>query len=59
LAAYNLDSSPDHPAVETDATRKATSIDLSDDEDNEAGNHMPAIDEDDDDEDFGVVEAPK
>lgn len=40
------------------ATRKATSIDLSDDEDNEAGNHMPAIDEDND-EDFSVVEAPK
>ncbi|XP_064967328.1 DNA topoisomerase 2-like [Musa acuminata AAA Group] len=76
LAAYNLDSSPDHPAMETTdavvgqgedkkqadrnsaATRKATSIDLSDDEDNEAGNHMPAIDEDND-EDFSVVEAPK
>ncbi|RWW20128.1 hypothetical protein GW17_00015772 [Ensete ventricosum] len=72
LAAYNLDSSPEHPDAvvgqgedkrqadrNSAATRKATSIDLSDDEDNEAGTHMPAIEEDND-EDFGVeVEAPK
>ncbi|WOK99050.1 DNA topoisomerase 2-like [Canna indica] len=69
LAAYNLDSSPDHTAMETDALvgqgekkkasrnkRMTTYSELSNEANEEE--QLPTIEEDNDD-DFSVVEAPK
>ncbi|WOK99049.1 DNA topoisomerase 2-like [Canna indica] len=72
LAAYNLDSSPDNAAMETDAVvqdkkkqtsrnaaaKKTTYTELSDDDEANDAEQLPTIEEDGDD-DVSVVEAPK